>query len=364
MKISILLPDLRGGGVERIRLVLAGEFQRVGHEVEFVLLQARGELLGDVEAKFPIYNLDVNRLRSAPRPLYRYLRNRKPTVLLAAMWPLTGIATVTSRFASVNTRVVVSEHVDFRATPSFTKAERLFLQTFGKGIYGAAHRTVAVSEGVKDSLIEVAGVAPKRISVIHNPVREASPSVPARDIGPLTQRWQDAPTKIISVGSLKRQKRFDVLVDAFSSLREDFPEAQLLILGEGNLREELSRQISRLDLSNHVCLPGFVPDVHSFMAQADCFVLSSDWEGFGNVIVEALSMGCPVVSTDCRSGPAEILGRGEFGRLTVCGEPQSLYQAIRETLLSPPDLAHLIDRSKDFSPQSAAQKYLKAMDIG
>ena len=131
-----------------------------------------------------------------------------------------------------------------------------------------------------------------------------------------------------------------------------------MILGEGDLRPAMERQIAELGLQDRVALPGFFQDPYPWFRSADLFVLSSDWEGFGNVIVEALECGVPVVSTDCPSGPAEILENGRYGRLVPVGDVDALANAIIVTLHETPDRQALMNRAKDFSVDKISDEYL------
>lgn len=360
MKISILLPDLRGGGVERIRLVLAEEFVRAGHEVEFVLLQARGALLAEAEARFPVRSLGCARMRQAPLRLARYLRERRPDALLAAMWPLTGIAGLAARLSGYRGRLLASEHNDFRWMPSIKGYERRALKRFGRRIYAPCHRVVAVSDGVAESLGAVAGLPRDRSEVIHNPVRPMTPDAMTDEDRHALDGWLTGETRLIAVGTLKQQKGFDVLLRALADLRRR-RDARLLILGDGPLRGDLEALARDLGVADSLWMPGFRPNPATFLQHARVFVLSSNWEGFGNVIVEALAAGVPVVSTDCPSGPAEILDNGRFGYLVPTGDPTALARAIRGMLDAPTPNDLLAARANSFHPADKSARYLELL---
>ena len=358
--ISILLPDLRGGGAERVRIVLAHEFTRAGHDVEFVVMRARGELLEEVRSSFPVIDLAVPRAGSLPFPLARYLRRRRPDALLVAMWPLTGIAGLAARLARYSGRVVASEHIDFRETPSRKGFERWALRYVGNRFYGRCDGIVAVSAGVADSLSEAAALPREGISVIHNPVRRFPPgSLDAKEQHEL-MGWLNSDARLIAIGTLKRMKRFDVLLNALAELRCRV-DARLLILGEGTLRGELQELAAELGVADSVWLPGYKSNPQTFLQHANAFVLSSDYEGFGNVVVEALSRGVSVVSTDCRSGPAEILQNGRYGRLVPSGDSSAMARAIEAILHEPINSVDLEARAADFAPDQAAARYLELL---
>jgi glycosyltransferase involved in cell wall biosynthesis len=165
---------------------------------------------------------------------------------------------------------------------------------------------------------------------------------------------------LLGVGRLEPQKDFALLLRAFARIRRE-RAARLLILGEGRERPRLTQLAKALGVADSVDLPGFVPNPYAHMTRANLFVLSSRYEGLGNVVIEALACGCPVVSTDCPSGPAEVLDRGRYGRLVPVGDPAALAQAILAALEEPVDRARLRGRAAQFSVERAARRYLELM---
>jgi glycosyltransferase involved in cell wall biosynthesis len=226
--------------------------------------------------------------------------------------------------------------------------------------YPRADGVVAVSAGVAQTITALAGLPTQRVSVIHNPV--GPPKADAMTASACAApAWVDHKgPKVIAIGTLKEQKGFPLLLSAFVNVRQ-LADARLLVLGEGPLRGELEALRSRLGLDGAVDMPGFVADPYPYLAKADVFVLSSAWEGFGNVIVEALACGTKVVSTDCPSGPREILVDGRYGKLVPVGDAGALAQAILAALDEDHDRAALIRRSQDFSVEKAADEYLRLL---
>jgi glycosyltransferase involved in cell wall biosynthesis len=164
---------------------------------------------------------------------------------------------------------------------------------------------------------------------------------------------------ILGIGRLVEQKGFIHLIRAFAQVRSG-SSVKLCILGEGPLRESLQAEVERLGLINEIVLPGFVDNPFAVMRQANLFVLSSGWEGFGNVLVEAMACGIPVVSTACPSGPDEILENGRWGRLVPVGDVDALAAAMAATLdeNEHPDVA---TRAAEFSVDRAVDGYLEVM---
>lgn len=360
--ISILLPDLCGGGAERVNLDLAREFADAGHEVEFVLMQARGEFLEEARQSFPVVYLATPRARSLPLALARHLRCHRPDALLAAMWPLTVIAPLAARLSGHRCKVLVSEHnslsVQYR---DWGRAHRAALTASMAVGYRLADRRVGVSSGVAADIAALSGLRQEAFDVIHNPVapRPEPSSQAMREAEALWSGPKGA--RIVTVGSMKAQKNHPLLLRVFARLGR--PDARLMFVGDGAGRAALLSLAQELGVADRVILAGFHRDPTAFYRTADLFVLSSDYEGFGNVIVEALACGTPVVSTDCPSGPGEILDGGRFGRLVPVGNVDALACAIDAALDVPADRAALKLRAAEFTPDIAARKYLDLLDM-
>ncbi|MFD2190054.1 glycosyltransferase [Pistricoccus aurantiacus] len=360
MIISILLPDLRGGGVERIRLVLAHEFARHGHSVEFVLMHARGDLLNEANRAFSVVDLGIDRVRKVPLALARYLKQRQPDVLLTAMWPLTVLAPLGRMLSGHHCCLAVSEH----NTLSVQYAPQGILHHLALRIsmtcgYRLADVRLGVSSGVVSDISRLAAMRADDFHMIHNPV--PARLTPTREATNRAEaQWAALPgARILSVGSFKAQKNHSLLLQAFARMTSHDDGAQLMLLGQGAAEDDLRALADELGISNRVIFAGFHPDPTPFYQTADLFVLSSNHEGFGNVIVEALACGTPVVSTDCPSGPAEILKDGEFGTLVPVGDEIALAEAMATALVSQHDSERLRARAMEFAPAIAAEQYLQ-----
>lgn len=355
--IAILLPDLRGGGAERVNIDLAREFIRQGHTVDFVLMQARGELLDLVPDGARVVDLKTPRVRNMIWPLRRYLQRERPNALLAAMWPLTVLAPLVHYLSSHRCTVLVSEHNALTVQYAiWGKLHRLAMKASMALGYRLAAARVGVSGGVADDISRLSGLPRQMFSAIHNPV-PTSPKPDEAAIGLAERLWACNPgARTITVGSLKAQKNHPLLLQAFAKL--DRPDARLMFVGTGSGHNNLVTQAAHLGVADRVIFAGFHTDPSPFYATADLFVLSSDHEGFGNVIVEALGHGLPVVSTDCPSGPAEILENGRYGRLVPVGDAEALALAMEGALVANHDREALKRRAADFAPEIAAKKYL------
>ncbi|MGD9660038.1 MAG: glycosyltransferase [Porticoccaceae bacterium] len=353
-RIAVLLPDLRPGGAEKLHLALAQEWLHEGISVEFVLRQAQGELLACLPQNARVINLRAPRVRYSILRLARYLRAHQPDVLLAAMWPLTVIAPLAARLAGYRGSVVISEH----APQSLSYANRgklhnTLMSASMRIFYPLADARVAVSSGVADDMARLSGIKRSDIAVIHNPA--ATGRLVKPDECPLPTPPMTGPL-VLAVGTLKPVKRHDILIRAFARLK--LPNTRLYILGEGKERTSLEALIRELGMEDCILMPGFQMNTAPWYAHADLFVLSSDYEGFGNVIVEALEQGTPVVSTDCPSGPREILEDGKYGTLVPVGDVEALANAMQDALCREHDPEMLMRRAQDFSVDKAVDAYL------
>jgi glycosyltransferase involved in cell wall biosynthesis len=355
-KLSILLPDLRGGGAERVAVNLANSFIQRGYAVDMVLMSVTGEFLNDLHPDIRVVNLQVKRLRGLLIPLMRYLRAQRPAALLACMWPITTTALWACKFARVDTRLVVAEHTTWsKAEICHSRFKRWQVVTSMHYMFPFVDGIVAVSQGAADDLARFANLDRNAITVIYNPVvGEAKPA--ATTPLPPAGWWSGTHRRVLAVGTLKEIKDYTNLLNAFALLPHPL-DARLLIRGEGAYRNELEQQARQLGITDRVFMPGFATDPSPYYLQADLHVLSSQGEGLPTVIIEALAAGTPVVSTDCPSGPREILSDGEFGLLVPVGDAAALAAAMAESLAAPHDSDALKARAQDFSIEKAVDQY-------
>ena len=219
-----------------------------------------------------------------------------------------------------------------------------------------------VSQGMADDLQALTRLPPGKIRTLYNPV--VDPGLPGRADAALDHPWfaPGEPPVLLGIGRLHPQKDFATLLRAFAQVRA-VRAARLLILGEGEEREALEALVAELGVAADVALPGFAANPYAYLSRAGAFVLSSRWEGLPTVVIEALACGAPVVSTDCPSGPDEILQGGRLGALTPVGDDAALARAILDTLAAPPDPAAGRARAQDFAVAPAAQAYLDALGV-
>ena len=300
--------------------------------------------------------------------LVRYLRTERPAALFAAMPVPNLLAVWARRLAGVPVRVLVSERNTLSAMLGSSRRwrERHLPPLLGRA-YRLADGIVAVSDGVGDDLARRTGLPRARISTVYNPV--VTPELAELAAQPVAHRWflPGAPPVVLGVGSLSARKDFPTLLRAFARLRAE-RDCRLVILGAAGSpkktreqRAALTELAHSLDVSDDVDLPGFVANPFAYMARASVFVLSSAFEGLPGALIQAMACGCPVVSTDCPSGPAEILDGGRFGALVPVGDDGAMAAAIAATLDQPIAAATLQERAALFSVERAVDRYLDLM---
>ena len=358
--IAIYVPSLRGGGAERMMVILANGFSTYDHRFDLVLAKAEGPYLKDVANNVHIVDLNASRAITSLPNLINYLKTQKPSALLSALNYANVIAVAAHRLSRTKSRLVVSERANFSASRKNAKNMRARLMLpFMRWAYPKADALVAISRGVADDLIKNIGLHLKYIQVIYNPADSDHILEMIRE--PVNHPWfnQNSPPVIIGVGRLTQQKGFDLLIRAFSLLSNE-RNVRLMILGEGELRSELEKLVQDLGLVKKVFLPGFVNNPFAYIHRSSLFVLSSRWEGFGNVLVEAMACGTPIVSTDCPSGPAEILENGRWGRMVPVGDEIAMAEAMVATL-DETDHPNVVARAAEFNVDRAVNEYLKVL---
>jgi glycosyltransferase involved in cell wall biosynthesis len=356
LPVAFFLPALSGGGAERVTLYLAGGFAARGVPVDLLLAVAEGPYLTQVPPGVRVIDLEARSVPAKVFALARYARRERPRALIAALDNV-NVAGCAMRFARVPTPVTLAVHNTVsRDLGADDTVKGLLRRHLLRRLYPLADAIVAVSRGVADDLTRVVSLPPERVRVIYNPVLTPAAVEPA---GPAPHVWLEpgAPPLILAVGRLTGQKDFATLLRAFASARAERP-LHLAILGEGEERRPLEALAAELGIGSDVMFRGFEQNPYEWMAGAAALALSSRWEGLPTVLIEALALGTPVVSTDCESGPREILESGRFGALVPVGDAQALSTAILATIDSPPDSRMLRERGRTFSLDHAVDQYL------
>ncbi|MDS0292778.1 glycosyltransferase [Halogeometricum luteum] len=351
-RVAIFANSLRLGGAERVAVNLVAGFARFGHEVDLVLVSEHGELLRHVHENVHVIDLDSDRVLRSVLPLRRYLSRHHPDALISIGAHVNLVATWACSSVRPSPTLLLTEHSIIKRMSNNRKAT--VMQLLAHLCYRVSDSVVAVSEGVLDDLRSDIGYHGDA-RVIYNPI--LSEQLLSEAAEPLDHPWfsDDIPV-ILGAGRLAPEKDFSTLIQAFAELRER-REARLVITGSGPQREHLESLISSLGLNRWVDLAGYVENVYQYMSNADVFVLSSLNEGFGMVVAEALACGTPVVSTDCPSGPAEILADGRYGSLVPVASPSAMADAVADMLNDPTDPTLIAQRAQEFSVDRVTEQY-------
>ena len=339
-------------------VTLANEFSRRGIQTDLVLVKNEGPFSDDISPKVNVFNLNASRTILSLFRLIRYLQQEQPDGLLATLAGTNVVAALAHRLSGSSGSLVLRE------TNSVSEALNRYDSLKGKaihlaafGAYSYSDYVVGISKGLSEDVVNTFRVNSNDVVTIYNPVVTSQHL--AENTNGRHEIKKDIPI-VLGAGRLVEQKSFATLIRAFARLRSR-RQARLYIIGEGDQRPQLFALACRLGVEEDVHMPGFVDNPFAYMGEADVFVLSSQWEGFGNVLVEAMACGTPVVSTDCPSGPSEILEDGKWGRLVRVGDEAMMAKAICRAIDDPPPKG-LKKRAKDFHVRTIADQYLSILE--
>lgn len=323
LRVLCVLPDVGGGGAERVMLYIARALDRERFRVTLALGRLRGPYLPMIPEDIEVLEFGTDSGRAAVIHLARILRERRHDLCfsMVQMNPAALLARMIARSeipVAISARNHYSRSLRAEATSARAKAVAVRL------LYPRANRVLCVSAGVRDDLVAHFGVPAERTEVIHNPIEiDRVRALALEDPGHTWFAHGATVPVAVAVGKLMEAKGYPNLLRAFRRVRDQVP-ARLIILGDGPLRDATLADIVRLGLGDDVALVGFRENPYAFLSRAAVLMHAAHWEGFPNVLVEAMACGTPVVSTDCPSGPAEIITDGEDGFLVPVGDAQRL----------------------------------------
>jgi glycosyltransferase involved in cell wall biosynthesis len=365
-KVTIVLGHLGTHGPSLIRAQLAAEMIRRGLSVDVVLGGDPDTLAPSLFESCAVHILGTQRPREFIGKLRAHLKQTRPDGVLGSSWPFSAATIIAVKLHDRNVPVVISEHSDFRtgikSSTEFTVKDRLLLKYVAKHIYNRADRIIGVSQGVLHGLVAEVGLSRRRMTAIANPVRQfaAEPSEEPEQRRMRERFWEEGTVKLLSVGRIVAEKDYGTMLKAVSMLKPK-GKFKLIIVGSGRMRKALEEQITQLGIDKNVLIVGNSCSISGYYENADLFLMSSCSEGFGNVLVEALYFGLPIVSTDCKSGPSEILANGAYGILTPVGDAYAFAKGIEQALATPVDSETQKSRASFFSIEAAADQYLSAL---
>jgi glycosyltransferase involved in cell wall biosynthesis len=368
IKIAFFIPNLGGGGAERVVSTLLRHIDRERFQPLLVLFEKEGALLQDLPSWVDVYSLRSPRGKfwfgmqwfkrhNMVMQFAKVVRVLKPDAVLSFMWYPNAVAILAKILSRFNTKVLVSER-----TSTFVYGSRhanMLRNLVLRFLYPRADCVLTPTKAIADDIIH-RGTYRRKVKVIHNPVDIPRIREQARDHN--VHPWlSDAIPVIAASGRLGKEKGFARLIRGMALLKEQRVQCRLLILGEGTARASLEKLVTELDLLDRIALAGFQRNPYKYMVRAKVFVLSSLYEGFPNVLLEALALGVPAVATRCPTGPEEIIEHGKSGLLVAPADEHALAEAI-SSLLRDERLrlklgAEGKKRAEDFSVDKIVRQY-------
>ncbi len=356
IKIFFFISNLSGGGAQRTMVNLLRSIDRNAFLPTLVLLDhdpndAYNSLIpDDVE----IVNLN-SRARYAALKIKKLIEAKQPDVLFSTL-PQVNFAVWLAKKISTKKPKLVLRETNYREIGiNISKFE----QKIYKKVYREADQVIGLSEGVTNHMINMYGLDPSKITRIYNPVDVAGIREKCKEACSITYNKN---FKLIACGRLAKQKNYPVLINALSILKQKgYTDFELFIMGEGPEEKNLRKMIGDHGLDDNIKLIGFKKNPYAYMRQADLFILSSMWEGFGHVIVESISCGTPVLATDCPHGPREILKDGEYGWLVSNNDHNQLAKKLEYLMLNHDEISKMSNkiskRAKEFDIKNIVKEY-------
>ena len=322
--IAFFLPDLRGGGAERVMLTLLERFVKLEYNVILILGKKKGELVSQIPLNVKVYELNADSALKSVLPFIKFCKKYKPQKVFASLG---------SSLAASLAKPFISKDIEIinRLGNTIGAEKNLISSGLKRKLYIGANKIIAkLSDKVifqchymAQDFIRETGITPKSYQVIYNPVNSDR-------ILNLSIENTNKDFDFLAVGRLSPQKDYSTLVKAFKILKDRGNSLPVLkILGEGELRESLEREISIAGLDKNVIITGFVSNPYSMMNQADAVISTSLFEGFSNVIVESLCLGTPIIASDCPGANNEVIIEGQNGFLFETGNAENLAEVIK-----------------------------------
>ena len=374
MRLAILIPSFEKGGIERSISRIARELIKLGWRIDLLVIEVNPEMRNLIQGTDVVYLSRAFILKLLkfffPKVIYlnvisflgliRYIRREKPDTLMTARNAPLGI--IAKYFSNGETKIVIREPLHISSVVKNNSGVIGKLNTvIKKVVYRNADKVIAISKGVADDLIGNFDLAPGKVKIIYNP--SADPEIKTLAKENVNHPWieQNIPL-IIGIGRLTKQKDFPTLINAFSIVREE-KLCRLMIIGEGDDRKNIENLISKKSLGGDIKLMGYQSNPWKYLSKSNLLVMTSLWEGLGNVIIEAMYLGVPVISTDCPSGPGELLRDGELGGLVPIHNPELLADRILDFLNNPHKYNEKVSKAAKESLKFSSSKIAEAYSI-
>ena len=362
-RIGFFLATSGHSGFDRAMKNLIPSVAKRGYQVELIKIKNHGPYLDSQESNFKIINLKTKHVYSSFFYLIKYLSKNPPEILLTDKDRVNRTAIIARLISRAKTKLfvrcgtTVSINLSSRGV-----VDRLIQKNSMKTLYKLANKVLVPAKSVAYDMASYTGLDINHIKCVPSPV--VKDDIFTQEFPLPHHPWylKKSNPIILGAGELCKRKDFETLIKSFKIVLQQI-ECKLIILGKGRKREGLLRLVKDLEIKNYVDFPGFVSNPYSYMAHSDVFVSSSLWEGSSFVLVEALAVGTPVVSTNCPGGHEEVLNKGKFGKLVPVKDPEKMAEAILETLKNPPDPEFIKLAAKPYTISASTDAYLKAFGL-
>ena len=360
--VALFVGTLGGGGAERVMVDIGRGLARRGVTVDLVVIRAEGPYLEIVPPEVRLVDLKSRRTATCLPKFVRYLRRESPKALLATLETPMVLALAARASSARGVRVVLRQASTFSVIFAHASLKDRLIMRMLKLLMPSADAVVTNSLGAAEDLGRSVPRIAERVEVVPNPV--VTPELAEQASQPVGHPWfsDDGVPVILSVGRLVPLKDHAMLLRAFARVVNSHP-ARLVILGEGSERGKLLRLAQELGVAEGFDVPGFQVNPFAYMSKARLLVHSSRYEGFPNVLVQAMACGTPVVSTDCEHGPREILEDGKWGRLVPVGDSDAMVEAIIGTLRDPMEPGRLVSRASVYSAEASVDRYMEVLGL-
>lgn len=346
------------GGAERVITILLRHLDHSRFECHLALVGEGRAFLEEVPREVTVHHLRISRMRYCAPAIVKLSRQVKPDTILSTVIFLNAMLMLTRPFLSGRPRILLREASLPSAFLSQVARNPRILKWMYRRLYPKAEQIICLTDAAINDMVEHLGISRDKLVRIYNPVDVEMVRRLAEDA---ESPYRGSGPHVIAMGRLQREKAYDVLLRAFSSVLKRLPQAQLTILGEGPLEAQLKKQAVELDIDHAVAFSGFQKNPWPYVKHADLFVLSSRFEGLPNALLEALALGVPVVATDCPGGVREIQKSAREIVLVPPEEDVALGAAIVAALSKPkserPSSRQVAESLRDFDLQKVVREY-------
>ena len=356
-RIAFIMHKFAGGGAERITILLANELIKVGYDVSMLVKINDGDIKDTLDSNIRTIELSSKKIDFF-KNLYKKMNENSYDAVFGVSMGMSTYAIVINKILGNKQNLFPIIHSAMsKSYDSFIGIKcRLF-----KFLKNSFNKSIVISEEARSDFLRITQLPDCKTMTIYNPV--VSDDIREKSMEVNKHKWianHEVPV-IVTAGRLTPQKNHKLLLESIALLLKE-RDVRCIILGQGELEKELKDFAYHLGIGEYVDFYGFTSNPYSFFKNADCFVLSSSWEGLPTVLIEALACGCPVVSTDCVSGPKEILDSGKYGKLVPEDNAMALSNAISQTLDESIDKNILMERSSFFTVERAVQNYINVIE--